>query len=208
MAVPNLNLSSVQLSAVHEIANIGLGHALIALSQMTGRSFNMTIPNVDAVPASTLTDLIGGPEVATVAVLMPYEGDVEGEMAYLFPWESGQRLWQLLLGSAPQRFDEISELHMSVVLEIGNIINSSFLNAISEMTDLKMHATPPAFALDMACSIADEIVTDAEVREAVALAVETVIYDTEEETKGYFVLIPTRETLQTLFERLGIADAA
>ncbi|MBL8048748.1 MAG: chemotaxis protein CheC [Chthonomonas sp.] len=203
-----ISMNTVQLSAVHEICNIGLGHALTALSTMTGRSFNMEIPKVDAVPAATISQMLGGPDEIVVSVLMPFEGDVDGQMAFLFPWESAQQLWAMLLGAAPADYAAVDDMHMSATREVGNIINSSFLNALADMTGLRMHATPPSFALDMAISVAGSIVVEAEAREAVALAVETAIFDSEHTTKGYFVLIPTVATLRTMFERLGIAEAA
>lgn len=198
----------IQMSAVHEMANIGLGHAMTSLATMTGHTFNMAIPNVDSVPVATITELVGGSEELTVGVLMPFEGETEGHTAFLFPWESAQGIWKMLLGAAPETPEVIDELHASVMLEIGNILNSSFLNAISDMTQLKMHATPPVVSVDMAISVVSSIVCTAEEHESIALAVETSIYDEDSEVKGYFLCIPTIETLKRLFERLGIAEAA
>jgi chemotaxis protein CheC len=204
----NFSMGLIQQSAVHEIANIGLGHAMTALSTMTGHSFNMSIPNVDSVPATTLVEYLGGEEVGCVGVMMPYEGDVSGQMAFLFPFESAQKLWTMLLGQAPEGFEDVDEISTSAMMEVGNIINSNFLNAISEMTGLKMHATPPAFGMDYAYTLASTIVAEAEQNESVALAVETQIFNESSETKGFFLLIPTVDTLNKLFERLGIAEAA
>ena len=126
-----------------------------------------------------------------------YAGEGAGDDA------NNARLLEALAGP-----EVIDELHASVMLEIGNILNSSFLNAISDMTQLKMHATPPVVSVDMAISVVSSIVCTAEEHESIALAVETSIYDEDSEVKGYFLCIPTIETLKRLFERLGIAEAA
>jgi len=190
------------------MANIGLGHATTALSELTGHSFNMSIPSVDSVPVNTISALVGGEETVCVGVFMPIEGDVEGHIAFLFPWGSAQRIWTLLIGSAPAEVSAVGELEASAMLEVGNILNSSFLNALSDMTGLALHATPPMVSVEMASAIAQSIVAEAEQREVVALAIETAIFDEAEATRGYFLCIPTLAGLQLLFERLGIAEAA
>lgn len=202
------NFSGLQLSAVKEMSNIGLGHAATALSDMTGRSFNMSVPNIESVPVAQLSELMGGPESTALAVYMPFEGDVFGYIAFLFPWQSAANLWEMLLGTAPDDPSLVGDMEASAMLEVGNIINSNFLNAISDMTDLKMHATPPAFAVEMTQAILSAIVSEAEEHDAVALAVETQIFDESSSTSGYFLCIPSTEGLQLMFSKLGISEAA
>jgi chemotaxis protein CheC len=202
------NFSSLQLSAVKEVANIGLGHAATSLSDMTGKSFHITVPKIESVPVAELAYLLGGPEEVVVSVYMPFEGDIHGHIAFLFPWTGAQNLWQMLLGSHPDGLDTVGEMEASALLEVGNIINSSFLNAISDMTDLKMHATPPLMTAEMSASVIATIVAEAEMTDSVALAVETNLYEADSRTSGYFLCIPSESGLQTIFERLGISEAA
>jgi len=205
----NNGFGALQLSAVHELANIGLGHATTALSDLTGRRFNMSIPRVDSVPVSTLVELVGGAETVCVGVCMPIEGDIEGHIAFLFPWESAQRIWTMLIGTAPEDLGGVGELEASVMLEVGNILNSSFLNALADMTNLTLHATPPMVSVEMTCAIAESIVVQAEQRDVTALAVETAIFDQNDETtRGYFLCIPTVNGLRLLLNRLGVPEAA
>ncbi len=202
------SLSILQLSAVKEMTNIGLGHAATALSTLTGRSFNMSVPDVESVPVADLLERLDGPESLTLSVFMPFEGDVAGYIAFLFPWPSAQKLWGMILGQFPDSPEQVGELEASAMIEVGNIINSNFLNALSDMTELKMHATPPAMSIEMAQAVIGSIVLEAEMSDSVALAVRTAIFDEESETSGYFLCIPTSNGLDTMFERLGISEAA
>lgn len=199
----------MELSAVGEMANIGLGHATTALSDLTGRTFNMEIPNVDSVALEQVPSMIGGEEEVAVGVYMPFDGEVDGHIAFLFPWESAKVLWGYLLGTEIEDPSQIDEMAASAMLEVGNIINSSFLNAISNMTDLAMHATPPQVGIDITYSLLSSLVAEAEMQEVVAIAIETKIYTMEApETNGFFFCIPTQEGLDTLFKKLGIRGAA
>ncbi|ARU42319.1 hypothetical protein CCB80_14655 [Armatimonadetes bacterium Uphvl-Ar1] len=199
----------MEMSAIREMSNIGLGHATTALANMTGKSFNMEIPNVETVALEQVPLMMGNPEEVAVGICMPIDGDITGHTAFLFPWESAQDLWRMLIGTAPETPGDIDELAASVMLEIGNIVSSSFLNAISDMSNLKLHATPPMVSVDLVYTIAASIVAEAEMDEAIALALETRLYGMDDcATTGYFLCVPTLSGLNQLFRALGIAEAA
>lgn len=191
------------------MANIGLGHATTALATVTGKAFNMEIPNVETVAFENIPFMLGDPMAVSVGICMPIEGDVEGYTAFLFPWESAQELWNALIGTAPEYPEQVDDLAASAMLEIGNIVSSSFLNAIADMANLKLHATPPRVSIDFMASVAASIVSEAEMADTVALALETRLFGLEGcDITGYFLCIPTLEGLNHLFTGLGIAEAA
>lgn len=201
--------SRLEQSAIHEMANIGLGHAMTALSDLTGHSFNMTVPMVDAVSLSEVPEMMGGSENIAIGVYMSIEGDVSGHMAFIFPWESARGLWKMLLGRSPEDYDDIDELTASAMLETGNIINSSFLDALAELTDLRIHATPPRMSLDTTYSIVSSIVAEAELGDAVALAIKTKIFETHTGSiEGYFLCIPERSSVELFFDQLRVRKTA
>ena len=204
----DITLGLMELSVVKEMTNIGLGHATSALSDMTGKAFNMSVPDVESLSLEEIPALLGGAESFSAGIYMPIEGDVSGHIAFLMPWPSAQSLWKMLLGTQPESPDDISEMDASAILEIGNIINSSFLNAISDMTNLSMHATPPFLAVEMSAAILDAIVVEASSRDHVALAIRTVINDYEGSMEGFFVYIPSIGGLRQIFSTLGLAEAA
>lgn len=201
-------LSPLQLSAVKEVANIGLGHSAKSLADMTGIEFHLSVPDVDSVPVDQLSSLMGGPFAITVGVFMPFVGAVEGHLAFLFPWESAQSVWTLLMGSAPEDFTQIGEVEASAMIEIGNILNSHFLNAVAEMTGLELHSTVPSVGVDAAMTIVESVVLEAEMADAVALCVETSIYNDDLGIRGFFAFIPTKDGLNEVLTRLGVGEAA
>lgn len=211
MADNSNSLGLLQSSAVKELANIGLGNAMTALSNLTGRYFDMTVPNIDTVNLDQIPELIDDPMGVSVGIYMPVEGDVCGHMAFLWPWSAGTSIWKMLVGSAPETPEGIDELYASTTLEIGNIIGSSFLNAISDMANLKLHATPPLFSLDHTASICSSVVAEAQLSEVTALFIETEIFEIENEAsdvRGFFLFIPNKDGLDRIFDNLGIREAA
>lgn len=202
------SLDLLRLSAIKELANIGLGHATTAIAELTGKPFNMSVPRAEQVGLEQIPLIIGGREEQTVGIYMAVEGDITGHIAFMFPWSSAVRFWQMLLGYAPRSVDEIGELEASVMLEIGNIVNSSFLNAIADMTDCTLASTPPMVSIEMAAAILQTIVIEATSTEHCALSIETRIVDENEGAEGYFVYIPSERGLADFFTRLGLGEAA
>ncbi len=201
-------LSPLQLSAVKEVANIGLGHSARSLAEMTGREFHLSVPDVDSVPVDQLSNLLGGPMEVTVGVFMPFEGSTTGHLVFLFPWESAQAVWTLLMGEAPSDMFAITEVEASAMIEVGNILNSHFLNAVAEMTGLELLSTVPSVGVEAAMTIVEGVVLQAEMADAVALCVETSIYNDDLGIRGFFAFIPTRDGLREVLNRLGVGEAA
>lgn len=203
------NFGLMEMSAIREMANIGLGHATTALANVTGKAFNMEVPNVETVTLEKVPLMMGDPEAVAVGICMPIEGDIDGHTAFLFPWESAQCLWRILIGYAPESLNEVDELAASAMLEIGNIVSSGFLNAISDLSSLKLHATPPMVSIDSVYTIVATIVAEAEMSDAVALALETRLFGLDDANiTGYFLCVPTMSGLNHLFSALGIPEAA
>lgn len=208
MGTGNVSLGLLQLSAIRELSNIGVGHATTALSEMIQRPLNMSVPNADSVALEAIPGLLGSPEAPAVGIYIPIEGEIGGHMAFLLPWTGAQELIGILTGSTPDSVEEVSEFHASALMEIGNIIVSSFLNAISDMTGFSLNSTPPMMSIEMAGAILEAILAEATYTNQVALLIQTHIIDEVGGIDGFFVYLPTLDGLNLLFDRLGIKEAA
>jgi chemotaxis protein CheC len=208
MTREKLGLGLMELSVIREITNIGLGHATTALAEMTDRPFNMTVPEVEPVPLDEMSRILGSAEELVVAVYMPIEGDLSGHIAFLMPWAAAAALWQRLVGAAPRDPADIDEYSVSAFMEAGNIMNSSFLCAISDAAGISMIARPPTMAIEMAFATLDTIAAEASCYDHVGLSIRTQIVDAGGLMEGHFLYIPSVGGLRRLFDRLGIREAA
>ena len=62
-------LKELQLDALKEVANIGAGHAATALSQLTGRTIMIGVPEVNIRPLEEVPELLGASDEVIAAVL-------------------------------------------------------------------------------------------------------------------------------------------
>ena len=86
----------------------------------------MSVPKVELVPFSQLADFIGSEEEQVVGMLLQMSGDVDGMMMFFFNMRSAHNLVDILMGrpiTDDNDSDEFSEMDMSALSEIGNIIS-------------------------------------------------------------------------------------
>ncbi len=198
-------LNELRTDALREIGNIGLGGAVTALSDLTGVLFTLDTPRIHPMNAQSLPELCcANPETLVVGTVSRVNGDWPGEGAFLFPWESAQVLWHILVQMQPTGLDDLNELYQSVINEVSNIMLGNYLQAISQMTGFTLHMEPPAFAADMAMAVLSSILVEALYGQRELLAIETAFKTPEHEFKGHFLYLPETGNLEKLFAILGI----
>ncbi|HXG25141.1 MAG TPA: chemotaxis protein CheC [Chthonomonadales bacterium] len=206
MTVARKQLSETHIDALREVANIGTGNAVTALAELTGREFKVTVPAFGALALSVCEDLFGDLEALAVSVYMPVKGDVDGHVAFLFPFEGACELADFVLGRASGETQALDELEYSALIEVGNIIISSFLNALAELTDLSLPSSMPGIAVDMTAAILASLAAASPDLGDHALTITTCLVGQEEPIEGVFLFIPEPASLPVLFHALGMRE--
>ena len=132
-------LNDMQYDVLKEIGNIGAGNATTALSKMLNIKMDMSVPNVALVPFSDISSIIGPEDQTVVGILLGIEGDIDGMMMFIFDTKSACHLVNTLMmrdvtENEDRMLSDYSEMEMSALNEIGNIVSGSYLNAISALS--------------------------------------------------------------------------
>jgi chemotaxis protein CheC len=198
--------NDIQLDVLKEIGNIGSGNAATSLAMMIGKTIDMVVPQVKMVHYNTLANMLGGPENLIVGIMIDVSDDLSGTMMFLLQKEFAHQVFNALLGTDNQDFSALSEMDMSVIQEIGNILSASYLNAIASLTGLKINISVPAIAVDMVGSILSvPAIKYGEVGDEVLLIEGA--FTGKEETQSIqtkLMLILDEASLALLMERLGV----
>jgi len=199
------NLGEFQLSVLREVGNIGAGHAATALSKMLHTEIQMNVPRVSVVSFDEIADEVGGPEKLVIAIFLRAEGDIPASIFFLLEVESAKRLVSGLVGSYAEAEEEaFSEMEVSALQEIGNILAGSYLSSLADFTKKELSPTPPAFAMDMAGAIMSIGLIQVGPVADYALVVETEFKQGDREIEGHFFMLPDPGSVQTLFQSLGV----
>ena len=142
-------LSSLEIDTLREIGSIGTGNAATALSTLLGREVRITLPEVRFMDYNEAIDWMGGPEEVTAGVLVGMSGQMSGILLAVQQLEFINIVLESMLGEPIKEYADLDELRQSTLVEVGNIMISTFINALSGLSDISVNLTVPAFAVDM-----------------------------------------------------------
>jgi chemotaxis protein CheC len=192
-----------KLDVLKEIGNIGAGHAATALSRILNQPVDMSVPTVSLVPFEEIADRVGGSEQVVIAVFLRVEGDAPGNMFFIIREDSARRLLRNLL-SIESEEGVYSDMELSALNEIGNILAGSYLSSLADFTKLTLTPTVPSLAIDMAGAILSYGLLQFGQMGDAALLIETKFLEGRDTVEGQFFLIPDPESFGKIFRALGV----
>lgn len=197
-------LNDMHMDVLKEIGNIGAGNAATALSTMLAQKVDMSVPKVRLLDFNEIAQMLGGPEVQVVGILIDLSQDVHGMIMFILEQKFAHLVLNLLMGRQIADFSELNEMDFSAIQEIGNILSASYVNSIAELTGLDIFVSTPSVAVDMAGALLSvPAIQFAELGDKVLFIEESFLGDTES-IASHMILIPEMDSLKLILERLGI----
>lgn len=195
-------MSQQYYDVLKEIGNIGAGNATTALSQLLNCRVDMKVPQVQLMEFKDLGSAMGGDEQIMAGIYLGVEGDITGSIMFLLEKDSARHLVCKLMG-IEMNDDEFSEMEISALKEIGNIITGSYLNSLSTLTNLKIYPSVPSLSIDMAGAILSvPAIEFGEIGDKI-LFIQTQFTD-EMVIEGYFMLVPDMDSYAVILSSLGL----
>lgn len=194
------DLTTLQLDALSEVGNIGAGNAATALSQLINKKIDMTVPAINIVPFDDIFSSIGGDEIV-VGVIVRVLGEIPGNILFVFEKDTALNLVEILTGS---KEEYLSDMGNSVICEIGNIISSSYMNAIAKFTGITVMPSVPAVTYDMLGAILSTTFIESGQFDDYVLDIETLFIQNNAEISGHFYYVPMPGSLEKILSTLGV----
>ncbi|MFI3176450.1 MAG: chemotaxis protein CheC [Eubacteriales bacterium] len=186
-----------------ELGNIGAGNATTALAQMLQCHVDMKVPSVKVLDFCDVGSTVGGEEQIMVAIYLNVEGDIAGSIMYMQAVTSANHILSKMLGEEIHDKYQYSEMQLSALKEIGNIITGSYLNSLAALTRLKIIPSIPSLSIDMAGAILSvPAIEFGQVSDKILL-IQTQFTD-EVEIDGYFLLVPDLASYDVILNSLGM----
>ena len=186
-----------------ELGTIGAGNAMTALSQMLQCKVDMKVPQVKLLEFKELGAMMGGEEQLMIGVYLAVEGDITGSIMFLLKQDSAKHLVNKIMMGMASEGPDFTEMELSAVKEVSNIITGAYLNSLSTLTNLVIYPSPPELTLDMAGAILSVPAIEFGTIGDQILLIQSQFYD-EVEIDGYFILIPDLESYQKILSSLGM----
>jgi len=197
-------LNEMHIDILKEIGNIGAGNAATSLSQMLSKRIDMNVPEVSILKYDDAIESIGGAEHVVVGILVSFNGDIDGVILFLLKKEFVHLILNSLMGTELCNFEEITDMELSALSEIGNIMVSSYVNSIADLTGMNIDITVPSLNIDMAGALLDAVAVEfAEAADKVIFIKEKYYCD-EEQVYSNMLLLPSMSSLNILLKGFGI----
>ena len=197
------NLNTMMLDVLGEIGNIGSGNAVTALSSMLSVRIDMSVPKVQMLEFKDAAAILGGEEKLVVGIYLDLYDEVEGNIMFVLDLESAINLTDMLLNRKSEK-EELDEIALSALSEVGNILASSYVNSLSELTGLKITVSVPSLAIDMAGAILSvPAIKFGQIADQI-LFIETVFAEDDNYVKGNLFLMPDMSSFEKILSSLGV----
>jgi len=206
----NINqLNDLHFDVLKEIANIGVGNAIGALSELISSQVKMTVPHVKFLKFNEVGSILGGDEVIVFGVLVNIQGDINGMMMFLLKPEAARTLVNSFMEgmgmAASDDVENFSDMELSAIEEIGNILCSSYLGAMSRFVNRTAKPFPPILARDMAAAILSVPAIEFSKMSDGVLFIDTVFETKDKNASGIFLLVPDFDSFGVILSALGVA---
>lgn len=199
----NLNDSEQYFDVLKEIGNIGAGNATTALAQLIQCKVDMKVPQVRLLNFQEVGQAMGGEEQIMAGVYLLVEGDITGSMMFLLEEKAAHCLVAKLMQMPENSEEPFSEMELSALKEIGNIIVGSYLNSLSALTNLVILPSVPDLSIDMAGAILSVPAIEFGELGDKMLLIQTQFTD-DVSLDGYFILIPDLESYDKMLTAIGM----
>lgn len=201
---PLKQMADFQLDVLKEVGNIGAGNAATALAKLLDKQVDMKVPLVRIVPFSEVAESLGGAEEVVVAIFLRVEGEAPGNMFFMLSVPSAKKMLSRLAGIESEDPDSFTEMELSALQEIGNIMVGSYLSSLADFTRMSLQPTVPSLAIDMAGAVLAYGVLEYGQTGDKALLIDTKFLEGELEVEGHFTFIPDPQSFKKIFSSLGV----
>ncbi len=202
-----ITLNEMQRDALQEVANIGASHAATSLSKMVNKPIQVGIPRIDVVPIEKSIEAVPQTD-PVIGVFLQMSQETPLYVMVLLSKQSAFYLANLLLNQPEETRDDFSEMEESALMEVSNVMMSSFFDSITQLINVPMIPGPPVIAFDMPAAILDYALI-----KVGSVANQVLLFETAVSEEGIntfdvnMFLIPEPQTIDLILEKLGMASA-
>ncbi len=215
-------LNDIQIDVLREIGNIGAGNAATALATLLDERVDISVPKVRITDFDTAVSALGGAETMTVGVLVNFMGEASGMIMFLLEMEEAKGILKILIGDLEDDEEDaaqaeikgnaqidqgehhLSELKLSAIKEIGNILGSAYINSISTLTGLRIDISVPYVAIDMVGALMSVPIIEFGSLGDKVMFIEESFSAEENNLQSNIIMFAEIDTIKIIMERLGL----
>ncbi|MGE5308217.1 MAG: chemotaxis protein CheC [Deltaproteobacteria bacterium] len=195
--------SNIEKSILTEIGNMCAGNATTALAQTIGRRIELDLPSASIISINELPKYMKvDPEEQIIGIHMHIWGGAKGNALMVLPRKESFRLIDLLIGPFQENASSLTEIGISALKELGNIIVSAYLSALSAFTGISAFpstVTLTSGAVRSLVNLAFTGLKDDELNDTILI--EARFRETKRDLSGTFFIIFGAESIKAILAK-------
>ncbi|MBP1908889.1 chemotaxis protein CheC [Methanolobus bombayensis] len=194
------NLTEMQVSALREIVNIGVGNAVTSLSKMIETGVKIEVPDFKVELIEDVPEVLGGPANVVSGVIMQVTGDIDGYIIMMLPEEAARTICEII--THEENTDILTPINQSLIEEVGHILAGSYVSSLSDFLSLNIKISTPMQTFDMLGAIIDHILIEMSQKVEYALLFDTLFILQGDRTDGFFLTMFDPDSMDTIIGRV------
>lgn len=196
-------IKDFELDIIREVSSIGTGYAATSLAGLLGCRVRMTIPDINILGYDETIDKLGDPEEVVAAVLTKMSGHMDGIFLFLLRLDFINSILGNIMQKTVNDYGEMSEMEISAVTEIGNIIISSYVNAVSSIASMEIELSVPSVSINMLGGILTAPMVQFGYESDKLMLIEGKLIVDDQKLDSTLLMMPDIRSLNELMKRLG-----
>jgi len=142
-----IRLSELELDALVELFNIGVGQAASAMSEIVNETVTMSVPSISFLSRSAAAKLLASKSTGSgriCGISQRYSGAFQTDAILMFPEEKSQQIVRLMVGES-MPLEELSQMEQEAMSEIGNILLNSCVGALANIFERELNGSLPDY---------------------------------------------------------------
>ena len=178
----------------------GMDNAITNLSQLVGQEIESDSFEFKQIPVAETSQLMGGPDIEAVGIYVTVSSSAQRHIMLMYDPKMACGFVDLLMGLPGGTTQSLGEMEQSALGELGNIVGSSFLNALADSTGLTLMPSPPTVMRDMAGALLDLVAADMLLSQNDAFVADLSYLAPDREIAGRLLIIPSQGLLDALLK--------
>ena len=200
-------LSRAHTDALQELGNIGAGHSATALTNFLNREISMGLPHGKLIKVEEIVnEILEGLPARNIALVQIETSERDFQIFLVFDEDSVKSIIYLMFRGDTRNVDSLSdltELHQSLIKEIGNILLLQYLSAVNSFlkTDLFPQSAPILYLGDAESVVNEKLMLPAEHDDPIFL-VEVDIFSqaSDRPVRSRIFIKPSEKAVENLLE--------
>lgn len=194
-------LSDYEFDALKEVANIGSGNASIALSSIFKKKVNLSIPNLQVVNISNMSNEFNKQEGIVVGVFSRIQEGMDGNVFMFLPTTSALKFVAALKNEDLGTKQVLSHEDEDMLKKISSVLYSAYITGIANFFEQKILFSPPNVISTPGNTLLDSILVRMDKKENILII--DVTFEIEGVSiKGDFTLVLTMNSLSPMLLKI------